>query len=213
MKDSKPIRPVRLAHIGIQSADVARIRDWYITLLGGEVVFERIPFFSFVTFDDEHHRFAIHALPGPGEPQQRAERAPGFSHTAFAMGSVFDLLTNYERARDAGIKPEVGMHHGTTLSLYYRDPDGNQVELSVDRFKNHADARRFMDGPVFQHSLGMGDIFQPEEKLSRMKAGANEDELMFYDEVRAMNVDPIAEMKKILEGPSAGDSSATVTNA
>lgn len=80
METKKVVRPTRVAHIGIQATDVSKTRDWYCRLLNGEVAFEKIPYFSFVTFDDEHHRFAISAL--PGKPQERAPSAPAISHAA-----------------------------------------------------------------------------------------------------------------------------------
>ena len=40
------------------------------------------------------------------------------------------------------------IHHGGTLSAYYRDPDGNQVELQVDALTME-DTDALMRSPVF----------------------------------------------------------------
>jgi hypothetical protein len=37
-------------------------------------------------------------------------------------------------------------NHGPTTSLYYRDPDGNKIELQVDNFDTPDDANLFMSG-------------------------------------------------------------------
>ena len=37
-----------------------------------------------------------------------------------------------EALEEVGIQPHVPVQHGPTTSLYYRDPDGNMVELQID---------------------------------------------------------------------------------
>jgi catechol 2,3-dioxygenase-like lactoylglutathione lyase family enzyme len=185
-------RPFKISHIGIQTYDIAAIRDWYCKVLGGQVVVEHLPYFSTVSFDDEHHRIAIAGL--PGEPVAKNGRAAGIFHVALTFGSILDLLKHYEHVRDLGIRPEKVLHHGPTVSMYYRDPDGNECELIVDRFKTGEETKEFMRGPVFSHTLGAGGHFDPEVMLTKMKAGASEAELLYYDEEAAMKVDIQAEL-------------------
>ncbi len=186
--------PIRISHIGIQTYDVAGIRDWYCKLMNGYVVFENLPHFCTVTFDDEHHRFAIGGM--QGERVARDLKAVGYSHSAFTMASLTDMLLNYERARDLGIKPQLGIHHGPTVSLYYSDPDGNRVEILIDVFESGDEAKAFMRGPVFEKTMGVGSEFEAEDWLQRLKAGATEAELLFYDEEEAVKIDTIAELHR-----------------
>ena len=92
------------------------------------------PALAFLTYDDEHHRFAFANLdllkPDGGGPDDRGQI--GVNHVAYTYASVADLLATYERLKAAGIHPYWPVHHGTTLSLYYADPDGNRMELQVD---------------------------------------------------------------------------------
>jgi catechol-2,3-dioxygenase len=37
--------------------------------------------------------------------------------------------------KGAGITPFVSVNHGLTTSFYYRDPDGNGVELQIDNLE------------------------------------------------------------------------------
>ena len=91
------------------------------------------PALAFLTYDDEHHRFAIANLdvfkPG-GAQQERAD--VGVNHVAYTYASAGELLQTYGRLKAAGITPYWPVHHGITLSLYYRDPDGNRMEFQVD---------------------------------------------------------------------------------
>ena len=43
-----------------------------------------------------------------------------------------DLLENYAELKEKGITPYWAIHHGVTASVYYADPDGNQMEFQVD---------------------------------------------------------------------------------
>jgi hypothetical protein len=69
-----------------------------------------------------------------------------------------------------GIHPYWTINHGMTLSAYYRDPDGNQVETQVDSLTmEEADA--FMAGPLFAaNPIGIDVDF--DELLARYRAGA-----------------------------------------
>ena len=69
-----------------------------------------------------------------GATEQPASNARGLEHVAFTYASLGDLLDTYERLRELGITPYWSINHGPTTSLYYRDPDGNGIELQIDSF-------------------------------------------------------------------------------
>ena len=49
------------------------------------------------------------------------------------------------RLKDTGITPYWCINHGFTLSMYYRDPDQNQVELQVDLFDSAASVAAWLE--------------------------------------------------------------------
>jgi hypothetical protein len=58
-----------------------------------------------------------------------------------------------------------------TLSAYYRDPDGNQVETQVDSMSMH-EADEFMKGPLFEaNPIGIDVNF--EDLIARFKSGTS----------------------------------------
>ena len=65
-------------------------------------------------------------------------------HSAFEYGSFEDLNATYLRLKDAGIVPALCLDHGMTLSYYYADPDGNNIELQVDVFGDWAKSKAWM---------------------------------------------------------------------
>ena len=69
-----------------------------------------------------------------------------------------------------------------TISLCYRDPEGNSLETQVDCFDNDHDAIAFMMGPAFaQNPIGVD--FDPEELIRQIESGESWDSLKVRPEV------------------------------
>jgi len=170
-------KPVKFAHVVYQTRRFDDMIAWYRNVFEAEVVYEN-PALAFLTYDDEHHRFAFANLdvlkPGGDSRDHRGEI--GVNHVAYTYANVADLMDTYARLKGAKIEPYWPVHHGTTLSLYYADPDGNRMEFQVDcGTVDQATAlmrtRAFADNPV-------GVTYDPDELLSRLKAGEPEDALI-----------------------------------
>ncbi|HEY1973093.1 MAG TPA: hypothetical protein VGH89_34435, partial [Pseudonocardia sp.] len=83
------------------------------------------------------------------------------------------LLDRYSTLKQDGIRPHVPIQHGVTTSLYYRDPDGNYVELQVDNFATPDEATAYMVGPEYaENPIGVG--FDPDAMLAARAAGTPE---------------------------------------
>lgn len=165
----------QIAHVVMQTRRFAVMLEWYGRVFGAKVVHAN-PAMAFLTFDDEHHRFALLNLDvvAPGGPGQRGDI--GVNHVAWTLPSAASLLTLYRRLKGEGILPVWPVHHGLTLSLYYADPDGNQSEFQVEALPP-GEAARFIAGPVFAaNPIGVG--FAPDDLLARFEAGASEAELL-----------------------------------
>jgi catechol-2,3-dioxygenase len=65
-------------------------------------------------------------------------------HSAFEYESFEDLNASYLRLKEAGIVPALCLDHGMTLSYYYADPDGNNIELQVDVFGDWGRSKEWM---------------------------------------------------------------------
>jgi catechol 2,3-dioxygenase-like lactoylglutathione lyase family enzyme len=144
---------------------------WYQTVFGARVQHQN-PVMAFLTYDDEHHRFAFIDLaalqPEGGETEKKG--LIGIDHVAYTYASIPDLLANYEQLAAQGIRPYWCIHHGITASMYYADPDGNQMEFQVDRFDNSDDANAFMCGPGFAANP-VGVEFDPDDWDERLRRG------------------------------------------
>lgn len=178
-------KPRTLAHVVYQTRQYDRMISWYETVFQAHVV-HRDPALAFLTFDEEHHRFAFANLEimrpkTPGVAADAGSRGEiGVNHVAWTFASAHDLLSTYKRLKADGIMPYWPVHHGPTLSLYYADPDGNRMEFQADAM-SVADANAFMAGPVMAANP-VGVQWDPDALLARADAGASEAELLAMPE-------------------------------
>ena len=159
--------PIKFAHIVFKSSRYTEMVAWWTDFLEGAVRHGN-DFISFLSYDDEHHRIAIANFP---HLEPRSATAEGVEHFAFTYASLDDLFAQFERMKAKGISPYWTINHGMTLSAYYRDPDGNQVETQFDAMTmDEADA--FMSGPLFAaNPIGIDVNF--EDLIARHRSGAS----------------------------------------
>ena len=172
---SKRIVPSKFAHAVLRTNKFNEMVAWYKTVLQADTVFEN-EMLAFMTYDDEHHRLAIAGFPGIVD---RAPRSAGLDHLAYTYASLGDLIATYERLKAAGITPLVPINHGLTTSMYYRDPDGNKVELQIDNFDSIEELKGFFRSNDFSKNP-IGVSFDPDELARQYHAGVPEAELKRY---------------------------------
>lgn len=166
--------PRRLAHIALRTNHLSELIDWYCKVLGAHVAHASDKV-AFLTYDDEHHRIALIGLQDY-PPQDGTVRA-GYFHTAFAYDSLTDLLDNFVRLRQLGIVPHRSINHGPTVSFYYADPEGNQIELQVDSFPDAKATNAWLGSEAFKRNP-IGIEFDADEMLQKLRDGVPEVELM-----------------------------------
>jgi catechol-2,3-dioxygenase len=170
------VSPRKLAHVVLQTNRTAEMRDFYVGLLGARVQAEFGPM-CLLTYDDEHHRVALIKV---REYEERSPNATGMHHMAFTYDSLEVLLANYRQLKSAGVAPWWCVNHGPTISLYYRDPDGNNVELQVDVFDDDEDVNAFLATLTTRNSP-LGIDFDPDAMLAQLEAGVPAAQLMAID--------------------------------
>ena len=159
------VAPGKLAHFVLQTSRPEEMVAWYREVLCARVVFSN-EMLAFLTYDDEHHRIAIAGFPGLVD---RPEGTAGTDHIAFTYPDLGDLLYTYERLRRAGIEPFWCINHGPTVSMYYKDPDANRIELQVDALTADETDAFLASGAFLENPIGV--IFDPSDLLSRYRDG------------------------------------------
>ena len=170
-------RPKDYAHIVLSTAQPDALIDWYCAVLGMQVVM-RHPMISFLTWDDSHDRLAI--VPMRGQPDPRPSNAPGLHHVAFEVGSLQELADQYLALSAQGIQPVRCINHGVATSMYYADPDGNSVELTVSAFPSVTELNAWLATGAFDENP-IGVFYEPHELLERLASGEAEAQILQPD--------------------------------
>ncbi len=165
------IRPAKFVHVVYRTRRFDEMLRWYATVFDAGVQHQD-PVLAFLTYDDEHHRFAFVNLSVVDPDGKEVDRTGviGVDHVAYTYASLRALFENYAQLKELGIKPYWCIHHGVTVSMYYSDPDGNQMEFQVDSYGSNDEANAFMRGPHFAENP-IGVEYDPDEWLARVRGG------------------------------------------
>jgi catechol-2,3-dioxygenase len=171
------IRPTKFAHVVYRTRRFEQMLQWYKTVFDARVQHQN-PVLAFLTYDDEHHRFAFANMSGlqPDCTETDRRGVIGVDHVAYTYASLHDLFENYAQLKEKGITPYWCVHHGITVSMYYADPDGNQMEFQVDCFGSSEEATAFIDQTFSTNPVGVE--FDPEDWAARLRAGVPESDLL-----------------------------------
>lgn len=134
--------PLSMSHIGLYVYDLPRMEEFYTRALGftvtdrGKVRGADIVFTSWDPKD--HHQVALVS----GRPKDLAYNH--INQISFRVASVEDLQTVWKRVKsEADVTDMRAMDHGNAWSLYFRDPEGNRLEVFCD-------TRWYVDQPCIE---------------------------------------------------------------
>jgi len=136
-----PIDPhLRVGHVHLRTADIDRVRDFYVGIMGFDVIFEArdVPGWGttgdilFLSAGGYHHHLGFNTWKSAGGPPQ-PDGVTGLHHVALNFSAKARLAETVRRLVDAGVPLLRLTDHGTHLAVYLSDPDGNDLELAWDR--------------------------------------------------------------------------------
>lgn len=117
------------SHLGIYVTDPARMEDFYTRVLGFAVTDRGMlgpVSLVFLSRDArEHHQIVL----ASGRPPS------GFNtvnQISFRMGDFAGFREMHRRLEKEGVAELAPVTHGNALSIYFKDPEGNRIELFVD---------------------------------------------------------------------------------
>ncbi len=164
------VRP-SLHHVNIKTSRLDEMIKWYGLVVGTQVQF-RYETGAWTTNDGANHRIAFLAVPGLSDDADKV-RHNGMHHCAFEYGSFAELMSTYDRLRQSGVEPVFSLDHGMTMSLYYKDPDGNFVELQSDNFCDWKLSGEYMRGSPQFAANPIGVFFDPARVYKTFKSGTD----------------------------------------
>jgi catechol 2,3-dioxygenase len=136
-----PIDPlVRVGHVHLRTADIDRVRAFYVGILGFDVISEArdVPGWGttgdvlFVSAGGYHHHIGFNTWKSAGGAPQ-PDGVAGLHHVALNFSTIETLAVTVKRLVDAEWPLRTLIDHGTHVAVYLADPDGNALELAWDR--------------------------------------------------------------------------------
>jgi catechol 2,3-dioxygenase-like lactoylglutathione lyase family enzyme len=119
---------LQLTHVGMFVRDIEKMAAFYTDVMGltvadrGDIPGDRkIVFLS--NDPDEHHQFVLVS----GRPDDDSQVAA--QQISFLVDTLDAVRTMHDRVKAAGMEITQQTNHGNAWSVYFKDPDGNRVEV------------------------------------------------------------------------------------
>jgi catechol 2,3-dioxygenase-like lactoylglutathione lyase family enzyme len=178
---------IRLSEVVLRTTEYDRLCDFYSLVLAQPRSVEmtpppsedpdepsRICFLDFYFDPPYTQRIAIFECKDIGSgPTSR-----GLHHFQLRTPTIDALLDLYSTLKSSGHLPIEASNHGPGTSFYYRDPDGNKVELSSLNFSSQQEMRTFMATDEFKSNPN-GFPLDPERLLAGARAGRDLGEMLW----------------------------------
>lgn len=130
---SKPIHSaVRIGHVHLKVADLERSLTFYCGVLGFQLTQRYGMQAAFVSAGGYHHHIGLNTWDSRGG-KAPAPGTTGLYHVAILYPSRLELADALRRLMEHGIPLDGASDHGVSEAIYLSDPDGNGLELYVDR--------------------------------------------------------------------------------
>ena len=123
---------VRIGHVHLKVANLQRALDFYVGVLGFELIQRYGTQAAFISAGGYHHHIGLNtweSLGGTPPPPGTT----GLYHTAILYPTRAALADALRRLVKAKIPLDGASDHGVSEALYLHDPDQNGVELYRDR--------------------------------------------------------------------------------
>ncbi len=120
-----------IGHVHLRAGDLAKIRAFYVDVLGFDVVFE-MPDALFLSAGGYHHHLGFNTWESKGGSPP-PPGSTGLYHIAIRYPTRADLGDALRRLSEAQWPIDGFNDHGTHEAIYLRDPEQNGLELAWDR--------------------------------------------------------------------------------
>jgi len=122
----------RIGHVHLKVADLDRAIGFYSGVLGFDLMQRYGAQAAFLSAGGYHHHIGLNTWDSAGGTPPPPGHT-GLYHVAFLYPDRATLADALRRVLRAGIALDGAADHGVSEAIYLRDPDGNGVELYVDR--------------------------------------------------------------------------------
>ena len=121
-----------VGHIHLTVSDLERSLVFYRDLLGFEISARYGDSAAFLSAGGYHHHIGLNTWSG-NDATPAPHGHTGMYHVAFLYPSRLELAKVLKNLIDVNYPLDGSANHGVSEAVYLKDPDGNGVELYVDR--------------------------------------------------------------------------------
>jgi catechol 2,3-dioxygenase len=122
----------QIGHVHLKVSDLERAIKFYTDVLGFNVTTRFGKNAAFLSVGGYHHHIGLNTWESLGGPQP-APDATGLYHFAILVPDRKELGRVLQRLIDHNWPIEGAADHGVSEAIYLRDPDGNGIEIYMDR--------------------------------------------------------------------------------
>ncbi|MCO4252145.1 VOC family protein [Pseudarthrobacter raffinosi] len=188
--------PLQMGELVLKTGRFDEMFTWYSHLLGSTPFFHRTPdadapprpagtperavdvhLAFFKIHDNGHPHHQVLALFGIDSLAGTAPTGPGLHHFQFSVGSLEELISQYEYMGAIAAIPHRAANHGQATSFYFRDPDGNIIEFSCSNYATAEEELAFMRSDTFAANPS-GLELDAKEFSARFHAGEPRESLL-----------------------------------
>jgi len=130
--DFKIDSQTRIGHIHLKVSDLERSVRFYTEVLGFELTTRMGRQAAFLSAGGYHHHIGLNTWESAGGSPP-PERSTGLYHFAILLPDRQALARVLQRLLDNNWPLDGAADHGVSEALYLKDPDGNGIELYIDR--------------------------------------------------------------------------------
>lgn len=168
----QPSSSLKISEIILKTSRYAEMKAWYADVLGVSPFYEQTPpeqrapeadkqpgharellnVCFFRVSSDYPYTQAIGIFEDPAVLPKTEKTSPGLHHMQLMTSGAAELSAKYLALKALGKRPHRCMDHGMITSFYYLDPDGNNVEVTMENFPTFEAMVEFMSTPQFKNN-------------------------------------------------------------
>ena len=202
--------PEDFHHVAFKTINYEAMVDFYSRLFGCEPLYTSEEL-TFLAFDEEHHRVAIANTSGVFKNlgfipktimriknwmNRSLPSIVGLDHISYKLNPIQKWFEFYHKAKEQGLEPCWTINHGWITGMYYKDPDGNLVEIFFEHWRNKEEFKTnispdFSDEPI-------GTNMDIDVLYGMFKKGASFEELIQKGNTVPEGKQPVAGMEAVM---------------
>ena len=153
---------VTIGHVHLTVANLDRALGFYRDILGFEVTTKYGDSAVFLSAGGYHHHIGLNTWSGPGATPPPKGHS-GLYHFAILYPTRKELAGALNRLINAKYPITCSADHGVSEALYLTDPDGNGVELYVDRPRSEWKVKNDGEVEMVTEALDIDDLLSELE--------------------------------------------------